>query len=613
MAYHIDKENGDLVIDGFDAGMADAPEKGIAFMRNINLVSAPGEATLNYATSAINVPTTQVSGTSCSFTGSTDVVSWTTGGVTLYNGEAITFGSSTGGVTAGNIYWVGNVTNGATGTFKVYTNINRDNVVNLTDASNTFTVISFGTPTYKALDTIGTATSPNNIFILDSNGRAWWINLSGNLVYIGNSTLTSTHGNGICVLGAFLYVFRDQAIDYLPVDAITNSSDTAGQWVYAWKTADLTSNSASNAHSHYAIVAQDNGMYFCNDQFVGSVLATSGNNVDPSSSSTFTYNAQALRIPQIDLTTCLAELGTTLLVGGIQNKIYPWDRVSTSFAYPIIVSEAYTTRMVTTNSNTYVFAGNRGRIYVTNGSNLSLFKKVPDSFVNIFSATNGADPYFQWLDAVFWKNQIYFSFRVYKNDGTSVNSAGGLWGLDMSLNVYGNYQPYALRLTNTLASGATAYPYVIAQNIRSTMPAGAGLYLPYFNTSDSSTGVEITTTTPYTSFTTGIGGEIYTELIPVGTLLKSRTFTQVEWKTSQPLVSGDGVRVSMRQSYGDSFTVQGTTTTAGKLSDVYTTNLQGVDSTASGSAQGQWVELYVETQGASSGSSLTRLTELRLR
>ena len=589
MAYHIDQANGDIVIDGFEQGIADAPEQGISFMRNINLITVPGEAAVNFKTSAISAPpTSAVTGVSCTFATTNSIVDF--GASTyLYTGLCVTFGSTSGGVTAGTLYWVSNVS-GTTG--KVYTDIGHSQLVAVTTSSNTYSIVSLGKLTHKALDLVN-----NYVFMLDSNGRAWWINAIGNLTFIGNVTLTGAQGNGLCVVGDFLYVFRDAAVDYIPITYMTSTSAPA--WTYGWQV--ITAPTPSSNPSHFALATQDNGMYFCNNQFVASVLATSGNNIDPSSATTYTFNASALRLPSVDRATCLAELGTSLLVGGIQNKVYPWDRVSTSYTYPLVLSENLTTRMVTTNSSTYIFAGNRGRIYITNGSNINLFKKIPDHTVQIFSAANGTDPYFTWKDAMYWKNQIYFSFEAAKNDGTVITNMGGIWALDVSMNIMGTATAVGLRMVNTLSGGAATVPSVIAPNIRTATPGGAGIYAGWYNTLSTSYGVDITTTGPYATGD-NIGGEIYTDLIPTGTFIAPRTFSQVEFKLAKQMVSGESVRISVRQSNSDSWTLLGTTTTA-VLVDKYSMAVQN----------GQWIQLYVELFSTASSPSFVPLKELRIR
>ncbi len=596
MAYHVEKGTGDIVIDGFEAGIADSPEQGIAFMRNVNLVSIPGEAAVNYATTAINVPPVGITGVSCTLDTATHSVTWTAT-ATLYTDCAVTFSTSVGGVTAGTVYWISNVSGN---TFKIYADIAHQTQILVTDATTTFTVISFGQPTYRTLDEVN-----GYIFILDLNGRAWWVNASGNLTFLGNTTLTSTHGNGIAANNGFLYVWRDQAIDYYVIDFTTNA---APNWVYGWQSTGLAVNAASN-YTHSALIAQDAGIYFCNNKFVGSIKqAAAGTPIDPSVTSSYVYNASALQLPFTDSVTCLAELGYTLLVGGILNKVYPWDRVNINYEYPLILGENYTTRMVTTNTTTYIFAGYRGRIYQTNGSNVNLFKKIPDHITLDFGG--GTDPYFTWLDAMYWKNQIYFSFNVAKNDGTALNTMGGIWAFDVSMNIMGTPTSVAFRLTNILSAGAAAHAYVLAPNIRTSTPAGAGIYAGWVNPLTSAYGVDVTTSSPYT--TAGIGAEIYCDLIPTGLFLTPKQFAQVEFKLSAPLVANEKVEIYARQNYADAWSnLIGSTTTVGAVSDVYTVNFEGGNSSTN--SNGQWIQLYAALFSTATTPSFTRLKELRIR
>lgn len=600
MSYRIEKEeNGTkaIVFEGFEDGIADAPEKGLSFIRNANIVSIPGEACVNFAMAGISIPPSSVSGTSCTLTTATQLITFT-GNVSLFSDCAVIFGSSAGGVTAGVVYWIANVTNAATSSFKVYTDIGHTQVVAITDTSNTFSVVAFGIPAQRALDYIN-----GNMFILDTSGRAWWINASNQLTYLANTTLTNTHGNGLCVLGGtaavYLFVFRDSAVDYLPLTFLTSTSTPV--WQYGWNGYSLSSSAASN-YSHYAFVSNQNGgMHFCNDRFVGRVLPIG--TFDPGTPSTYvtTLTAPSGGLPNTDSSTCLADLGNSILVGGIQNKVYPWDGISTFFSSPIILGENYTTRIVSSNSTAYVFAGNRGRIYLTNGANVGVFKKIPDHIVSFFSSSNTIEPYYSWLDAMYWKSQLYFSFSATKNDGTVITNIGGIWALDLSSSSSQSSTMVGLRMTNVLAAGAAAFPYVLIPNIRTTTPAGAGIYAAFLNAFTSATGVEVTQSTPYAAL--GSGVDIYTDLAPTGNNLTQKTFSQIEFKLAQPLVSGESVRISMRQDFSESFTIVGTTTLVGALSDVYDIGVQ----------RGQWIQLYIETCSTASTPSFTRLKEARIR
>ena len=88
MAYHTDSYDDALVIDGFEAGVADSPHSGLADLRNVNVISVPGEASVLFATSQISAPpiygtvtVTGLSSNAISFTGLPNLV----------NGVAIQF------------------------------------------------------------------------------------------------------------------------------------------------------------------------------------------------------------------------------------------------------------------------------------------------------------------------------------------------------------------------------------------------------------------------------------------------------------------------------------------------------------------------------------------
>ena len=55
--YNVDPQNGDIVISGFENGIGDSPYSGLTDMRNINTVSIPGEADVNFSTVLSSGPT----------------------------------------------------------------------------------------------------------------------------------------------------------------------------------------------------------------------------------------------------------------------------------------------------------------------------------------------------------------------------------------------------------------------------------------------------------------------------------------------------------------------------------------------------------------------------
>lgn len=597
MAYRLEENNQsiDIVIDGFEGGIADSPHKGIADMRNMNIISVPGEAAVNFKTSAMTVPP---SVSALSFSAATDdlfTVASTSG---WYAGMAITFNTigTTVGISTGRVYWVGTLT--AT-TFTVHVNpvaaINGTGIVNVTVAgSGTLSSYTLGAGTFSTIDYTGGNNSPkrNYEFFVDSNGRVWWFANPGGtatslVIYLGNDTLTSANGEGICAFLGYLFVFRDSAIDYLPTTAIEGGTDLDGGsgWVYGWDTID------GAKVNHQAISAQDRGMYICASNRIKSYLENAGTTFDPTNAATYTENVAALNLPAGDQPTWIAELSTDLLIGGIRNWVYPWDRISTSFRYPLIVAENYTTRIVSTNSNAYIFAGNRGRIYVTNGSNMELYKKFPDYVSGV------EEPYYTWLDAYYWRDQLYFSLTATTNAGSALTTTGGLWAISISDD--------CLRHTNKLSYdtyGGSAT--VIVPNVIATSPAGGGLFTAW--THSGSYGVDQGSVNPYSNFE----ASVETDLVPIGTYLDPTTIQQVEFKLSQPMVSGEGVKLYYRQNMKDSYTLMtdgssssGTFGTVGELSGYVPANFQ----------KGNWLQLKAETSSTNTTPTYTRLKELRIR
>jgi hypothetical protein len=582
MSYTTDK-NGEIVIKGFQDGIADDPYAGISDIRNMNLISIPKEASVNFSTSKISYPT--ITGSISSVDTGNDTVTVNTG--TFENGMSIIFsgGSLPTGITAGTIYWVGNVASGVT--FKLYTDQILSTLVDITAS---------GTGTYSTLNPTKLLNwaYDNNLgyyYAVDSTGYVWGTNRttpSGYWTFTGNTTVTNASGQGLVYYSTnnntgYLFVFRNSRIDY----ALSGSTMS---WTYGWTPSSGGSGGSAlntgNGYtgSHKAIVGQDNGFYWCDGSYIGSILGIAGSTFDPTSTSTYTYAQKALAIPFIDTAQCLAELGTNLLVGGSKNQIYPWDRISTSFAYPILIAENNVKEMVTVNTNTFIFVGNRGRIWITNGTQAQLFKKVPDHL------SETVEPYFTWGGACSIKNQLYFGVQATTNSGTANNNYGGVWAIDLDTK--------AIRLTNQLSYGTYAGVASIVFPIFSTSPAGTGLYIGWDN-GLSGYGIDITSSSPYTTYKAYID----TDNIPIGTLRTPKTPSNIEFKLATPLVSGEGVKISYRLDFSKSFSEVFETTTVGAFSGVSSVNFQNA----------QWLQLRVETKSTASSPSYVRLTEIRIR
>lgn len=575
-------EGKDIVLYGTEDGIADSPEKGIADMRNVNIVSIPGEAMVGFATTADVVPPTYTT-VATVFSSAADTVTYTSTAVPLYDGCPVTFDATTGGVTSGAQYWAGNTSGGALAscTFKVYTNIARTILVDLSaNSTPNFSTVTMGATVNYNVDYLN-----KYVFVIDTNGRAWWRMSSVNTwTFVGNTTLANAHGNGIVTQnGTWLLVFRDSIIDYFAITDLTSNSASVGQWTFSWKTG---LNSVVTAPSHQPLVAVDNNIYFPNGYNVGAIRTVAGQSFDPSNTATFTFANNAITggLPQTDPSTCLAELGGNLLIGGTINRVYQWDKVSTNTSYPIYLPENNTTRIVTTNSIAYIFAGNRGRIYECNGSSVDLYKKIPDQLAGV------PDPYYAWGAAIYLRGQLYFGITATTNAGGALTTHGGIWAIDLATK--------ALRGTHSLSySGFGGSTQAIIPIVSTASPAGTGFFIAWTN--GSTFGIDTTSSSPYS----GSEPKIDYDIVPVGKFLEPKTIENVEFKLAAPLVSGESVTIYARSDISASYTQVGTTTTVGAKSDVYNANFGPVE----------WIQLRVVPNSTASSPSYVRLTEVRIR
>jgi len=623
MAYSIDPTNGDLIIGGFDKGIASSPYDGLTDLKNINIISVPGEASINFSTKLASA--TAITGSVLSASGNVITVSSGTGldpGMALY----FTGASLPSGITPNQTYWLGNLS-GAT--FKIYSDFALSTVVTLGGTgTGSFFSYSVGSPGVSVASPNGPtyfayATAGNTYWCVDGVGQVWTnyrTTANGYWVYTGNnldpfSQGGNANGNGIGYYESsgssptgYIFVFRNGGIDYTPVATVA--------WVYGWNPADATSNNSSNYlntpfginNPHATLVGQDNVFYYCDSNFLGSFFEKPGQVFNPATLATYTFAKKALQIPVQDNTNCLAELGVNLLVGGQRNAIYPWDRTSTSFTYPILLAENYIQKMVTVNTNTYIFVGNRGRIFITNGSQAQLWMKIPDHI------SGTVEPYFAWGGVASTKNQMYFSAQAFTNGDSPITAYGGVWAIDLDTN--------AMRLVNQLSYGtyagyATALIPIFQPLSSSTVstPPGSGLYIGW-NSGASTYGIDSTVSTPYT------GGQsvIASDLIPTGTFLKSMVPYQFEVKTSMPLLTGESIALYAGYSLADYTTgnmtligtVNGTAGTHGT-----TIPNPGATVTISGNLPSkvenqQWLIVQAVLTGIASNPSYNRLVQIRV-
>lgn len=596
IAFHFDSYDQSIVVDSFDQGIADSPFAGISDMRNVNITSVPGEASVNFSTATIS-PATVASGTVVSANGSTHYVTYT-GAAGLVNGAAVTFtgGSLPTGLTANQVYWVSSIDGAGAGTFQVFSDINTSSLVSISGTgTGTFAVSNMSQPKYFAYDS-GNST----YWLVDSAGLVWTNASSGTGAwrYTGNLPNSVSHGNGLLYYQAsdgtgYIFVFSNSSIDY------TLSANSSISWSYQWRPSAGTVGSWSNTPSavlnqktgnsanHEAFVAPDNHAYFCDGNWVDVFFqadVTTPVPFVPTTKSTYTFSQYQL-LPSNDLALCLTFLNSSVLVGGQKNIVYVWDRISPLPNTYILFPENSIQKMVTVNTNTFAFVGSRGRIYITNGTNAQLYKKIPDHI------SGTVEPYFTWGGAAFTKNQLYFGVSATDNAGNPIAQYGGVWAIDMDTD--------ALRLTNQLSYGTYAGLATAVTSNQSGNPAGAGLYVGW--QSGTGFGIDTTVSAPYT----GSQASIDSDLIPIGTFRKPRQFTRIEYRLTRPLVSGESISIYYRLVFNaesTGYTLLFADSTVGNYSSDAPVNFRNA----------QWVQFQIVMNSTVSSPSYVRVKEIRV-
>ncbi len=384
-----------LIIKDWDQGIAPSPHKGFGLFRNADIDSKPGSVMVAkqpgpmFPTIADQVFTANAGTDICTCAVHLEADSLNYGGAAVYFTTTDTLPA---GLSENTIYFLIRKTDS---TFQVATSY-KNSVGSTADTNIDITDTGTGVHTIHQVP-IGIIKHIVNDprtgakFMLSSNGRVWWSDdgiiaylLHNSAIDTGIADVTNASGNGLAITPfsstskTFLFVFRNNAIDVLNVYGITKKEAVA--WSNGWQTMNTA---VGAANSHEALEGQDAAIYFCDDRYIGSIIEKVGQTFDPTNAATYTYNNQALDLPPYEVAQCLEELGTNLLVGGNTfNKIYPWDRISGSFNLPLSVPEYCIEKLKNVGGTVYILAGSSGNIYITQGSYVKTFQRLPDYVTN---------------------------------------------------------------------------------------------------------------------------------------------------------------------------------------------------------------------------------------
>jgi len=519
-----------LVISNWKDGVADSPHEGFGMMKNADIEAFPGAIKSQKKLLSIFLPIT-----TRTFTADASDLCTASGNLSSQNyvGSVVRFTTTNtlpAGLSINTNYFLIYV---SASTFKVATtlaNANAGTAIDITDAGtgvHTITQLAIGTINHIVKDQRTTIW-----YLQDSNARVWFYDGSRAYLLNGN-TLTNGSGNGLCLLRAsdgastWLFVFRNALIDVINVYGASDIETPS--WTSAWQTMNTAGGSGNR---HHAIVGQDNIIYYTDDRYLGSIKELTV--FVPGTSATYSFNQDALDFPQGEVAVHLEELGVNLLTAGnTYNKIYPWDRISDSFALPLDVPENSVKRLKNIGNTVYILAGTKGNIYKTQGLDVKLFRKIPDYLTNN-SGTILSNP-------VTW-------------GGIGAKSGGllvGLDGYDGGSGVYLIYPDGRILQDNTPTGGNLTFPFNKATAIYSE---DEFYFVGYAG------GADRVDASRYSSYET----VIQTGLYRVGNKTEKASYTDLELQMAKISANGAGhARISWRPDISGAFTVMdGATFTA---------------------------------------------------
>ncbi len=545
-----------IIWNNWQEGIADSPHVGTGLIRNADIESFPGalkaakKPQTHFITFTTQTFTADAASDVCTAAGSLSADNF--GGTAVY---FTTTGTLPAGLTTGKVYFL--IYQSAT-TFKVAVQANgyknsvgsaAGTAINITDAgtgTHTVTAVAVGTINWIKQDP-----RDSYYFAMDSNGRMWFVP-SGTRAYLlhndaidtGQGTLTNAAGGGMALFATsdasatYLFTFRNAVIDVINV--FGNTAIEAVSWSNSWKTMN---SGAGSGNSHETKNGQDNIIYFCDDRYVGSIKENAGSVFDPATAGTYTYNNQALDLPQSEVAQCLEEQGTNLLIGGQTfNQIYPWDRISDSYNLPLAVPEWNIRKMQNIGGTVYILPGTWGNIYTTQGTYVKHFKKIPTYVVNNALAIQ-SNP-ITWGGAANSNGALVFGLT-----GQTANSSG----------IYRLWPDGRLVHDNTPASGSTIVKGLFARD--------DFYYMGYSGGFDNFSNTQL-----YNNYETVAHSPFY----KVGTKIAPGTFSRLEAVIDRPTTSGN-LRIGYRTDLSSSFTTLATYSGDGTTMIFETTDIGLID------------------------------------
>lgn len=731
MAWRIEKGTEDIVIDGFETGIAPSPHKGIANIRNGNISTESGEITASFVRTQQTMPDITATGT-LAYASLTTVSLAITGSNGYLKGLWITVSNSSNtGELANGDYYILPSTAVQTGSnyylSATYSNSNGNPITGFTTGLTANFVIkrNMGQGQAYSVENYINSNGANyqRYYVLDTQGYVWVYDTQNEANYaatdlvawkLPNTASLAGAGGGIAVFDGWVMVFNRFGIFCTPTDQLGQN-----YLQFSGSSGNVPENQSNQNLFRSAFVGHQGRCYFTNGNYIGEIFPDStinngsqniqsycswlpdpgsksfatatiitgslptngypigsntyfrlpvvvftspggslpntlssdtlyyivydvagnstfniytaasggsaitdiytgssgtlyfntfypiGSNTGPNGSTpTSVYTPQRLILPTGETSQCITEINDVVLVGCKSNVVYPWDQVSTLPSGIINVPESNTVSILTVNQMAYLFAGNNGNIYITDGSTASLVLNIPDYLAGIpGNPATYIEPQYSWGGNMYLRGRIYFS--VLDQNTSKAGNVGGIFSFVPTQNLYiGQDSGIALRLESQNSYG-TYNGYTPLLIGRLDQSAVEPLYWSSWISDINTPTYGIDYSTSGTSSTSPVIIDL--DALPLGTMLNKKTTQQIEFKLSSPLDIGAFVTSNYRNNLTDSWKTVGTfKMEANRLSGYVPAVFE----------KSQWLQIQIIMNPITSSAatnSFIRFCELRLR
>lgn len=276
MSYEIDKKTGEIVISGFETGIAPSPHKGIANIKNANISTETGEVMASYGRIQQTMTSTSSTG-SLTFLDSSHVNMSITSSTNHFKGTWVTVSSSSHAGELPNASYFVNLSAGASG-FTLSTTYGGSALTGYTTGltatisllrtmskpiaytTETYFISGFIFYRYYVLDAAGLVWVYDTQFTDDTNDTSYWFLPDTDISYWGSDTAPT----GLMVLNGFLIVMSGNKFWVKPTVKLGTS--------YVQMTNALMMSMTNTQNPHFGFVGHQGRGYYTDGQFLGSIF-----------------------------------------------------------------------------------------------------------------------------------------------------------------------------------------------------------------------------------------------------------------------------------------------------------------------------------------------------